>query len=257
MNKVRTVPLALIRDTRYSRVLNYPATDAAEVDARLRELAAIGVTALRFSGSSLIEGIDILGKGCVGLVTQAVCEGGLVALKIRRADADRPSMEEEARLLRVANSVNVGPGLISATRNFLVMEMFDGLPLFRWANGPPRRHSLVRRVLSDLLQSCFRLDAIGLDHGELSHAPRNVLVGAGGRTCIVDFETASMVRRVANVTSLLQYFLFGSISGSLQIEGWTRRRRDILRSLTKYKHGSSLESYQHVLRALRLGDYAA
>jgi len=252
LDKVRTIPLSVIRETRYSRVVNYPAQDGTEADARLRELAAIGVTAIRFAGPTLLEGLEILGKGCVGLVTQAICDEQLVALKIRRADADRPSMDEEARLLRVANSVGVGPELVSATRNFLVMEMFDGLPLFKWANGPRKGRRLLRQVLSNLLGSCFKLDAVGLDHGELSHAPRNVLVGANGGTCIVDFESASTARRVANVTSLLQYFLFGSISHALETQRMFPRKQDILRALARYKHSGSLESYLQLVRELGL-----
>jgi putative serine/threonine protein kinase len=164
-------------------------------------------------------------------------------------------MHEEARLLRFANSVGVGPGLITATKNFLVMELFDGLPLFRWANGPGREDKRVRAVLSNLLDSCFRLDSIGLDHGELSRAPKNVLVGRDGAACIVDFESASMVRRVANVTSLLQYFLFGSISKTRALRGLFPGRRRILSALTEYKHEGSVESYVCLLKTLGLKDY--
>jgi putative serine/threonine protein kinase len=244
-----------MQGTRYSKILTYPSADSAELETRLRELAAIGVSAIRFVGSSMLDGLEILGKGCVGLVTEAILEGELVALKVRRLDADRPSMHEEARLLRLANSVNVGPRLITATKNFLVMELFDGVPLFRWANVPRRRDRPVREVLSSLLDACFRLDAIGLDHGELSHAPKNVLVGADGQACIVDFESASMVRRVANVTSLLQYFLFGSISKTLPISSMFPQRRKILRALSQYKHDGSIESYRNLLQTLRLKDY--
>jgi len=154
----------------------------------VRELCAAGVTSLRFSGSTLIDGVPVLGKGCVGIVTLAELDGITVALKIRRDDADRPSMTNEGRLLRLANSVNVGPHLITATRNFLAMEVFNGLPLFKWAETRPASNMRgVKEVLETLLYSCFRLDAVGLDHGELSHAPKNVLVSPRGEGCIVDF----------------------------------------------------------------------
>jgi len=237
------------------KVLNYPASDDSELGVRLGELAAVGVTAIRFVGPSMIDGIQILGKGCVGLVTQAVFERRLVALKIRRSDADRPSMHEEARLLRLANSVNVGPRLITATKNFLVMELFSGLPLFRWASDGLKSSKSVKVVLSRLLDSCFKLDGIGLDHGELSHAPKNVLVGPNAGVCIVDFESASMVRRVANVTSLLQYFLFGSVSRTLDVSRLFPRRRNVVRALSQYKHQGSVESYSRLLETLRLKDY--
>jgi len=248
------MPLSEIQGTRYAKILNYPAAGDAELDGRLRELRGIGVTAIRFSGPSKIEGIDILGKGCVGLVAEAILQGKPVALKIRRSDANRPSMYEEARLLRLANSVSVGPMLITATRNYLVMEVFSGLPLFKWAAGPRSTNSL-RLVLSRLLDSCFRLDVIGLDHGEISHAPKNVLVGKNQRTCIVDFESASMVRRVANVTSLMQYFLFGSISKTLRISRIIPHRRDVIHALSSYKYEGTLQRYRSLLETLGLKDY--
>ena len=111
----------------------------------------MGVSAMGFKGHTLIDGVPVLGKGCVGIVTQAIVGGELAAVKIRRLDADRPSMQEEARLLRLANAVGVGPQLMSATRNFLVMKLFPGVPLFRWAeNGNPTRAE-VKRVLGSLL----------------------------------------------------------------------------------------------------------
>ncbi len=101
--------------TAYSRILTYPRSDPNEAVSRVRELSAAGVTALRFSGVTLIDGIPVLGKGCVGVVTQGILDGEPIALKIRRLDADRTTMKDEGRLLRLANSVNVGPRLALAT----------------------------------------------------------------------------------------------------------------------------------------------
>jgi predicted Ser/Thr protein kinase len=91
-----------------------------------------------------------------------------------------------------------------------------------------------------------------LDHGELSHAPKNVLVGDEGQTCIVDFESASMVRRVANVTSLLQYFMFGRISRSLRTSRIFHEKRRIINDLSRYKSEGSIDSYRHLLQTLNL-----
>jgi len=203
----------------------------------------------------MVDGLPVLGKGCVGIVTRALLDNKPVALKIRRGDADRATMVDEGRLLRLANSVGVGPGLISATKNFLVMEFFDGLPLFRWVDRLSTRNgSRVRSVLNQLLADCFRLDAIGLDHGELSHAPRNVLVNRSGRACVVDFESASTTRRVANVTSLLQYFLFGKISRRIRAVRKFPDRRTVVRLLSGYKAEQSVESFQALLRLLDLDE---
>ncbi|MGP8068849.1 MAG: serine/threonine protein kinase [Candidatus Bathyarchaeia archaeon] len=252
MNKNREIKLKELSDTRYSRILTYPTSDPGQADARIKELAAIGVTAICFNGATLIDGIPILGKGCVGIVTQAIIDGALVALKIRRLDADRPSMSEEARLLRLANAVNVGPRLITATRNLIAMELFDGAPLFKWAEASSHTERDLKQVMAGLLDACFRLDLVGLDHGELSHAPKNVLVGDERQTCIVDFESASMVRRVANVTSLLQYFMFGRISRSLQTSRIFHEKRKIINALSRYKAEGSIENYRDILQTIHL-----
>lgn len=248
------IAVTKVLGTRYSRILTYPVSDEAKARDRIRELSATGVTSLRFTGSTLIDGIPVLGKGCVGIVTLAELDGVEVALKIRRDDADRPSMANEGRLLRLANSVDVGPRLITATRTFLAMEFFKGVPLFRWAEGQtPGDATAVKEVLDNLLRSCFRLDAVGLDHGELSHAPKNVLVNERGVGCIVDFESASTVRRVANVTSLLQYFLFGRISRTMRASKIFPKKRPILKTLTQYKQEPSVENFKSILEVLGLG----
>jgi putative serine/threonine protein kinase len=252
LNKGREIKLKELSGTRFARILTYPTSNPGLADAKVKELSAIGVTAICFNGSALIDGVPILGKGCVGIVTQAIIDGASVALKMRRLDADRPSMSEEARFLRLANAVNVGPRLITATRNLIAMELFDGTPLFKWAEVSAHSQRDLKHIMSDLLDACFRLDVVGLDHGELSHAPKNVLVGDEGQTCIVDFESASMVRRVANVTSLLQYFMFGRISKSLHTSRIFDEKRRILKALSRYKGEGSIENYRNLLQTLNL-----
>lgn len=252
MLKPQELQTSALLDTKYSRFITYPMMEAEEeARSRVQELSSIGISKLRFEGSTLLDGVPVLGKGCVGLVVHATLGKVPVALKIRRMDADRPSFFEEGRLLRLANSVDVGPRLITVTRNFLVMELISGLPLFRWVERKNSR-SQVRGVLRGLLEDCFKLDMIGLDHGELSHAPRNVLVDSKGRWCIVDFESASTSRRVANVTSLIQYFLFGQLASKLGGRLY-RSRRTVLRTLTEYKQDGSVEGFQSILETLGLG----
>jgi putative serine/threonine protein kinase len=250
MPEPNELKLATILGTKYSRFITYPSKTEEEARSRVEELSTIGISNIRFVGSTLVGGIPVLGKGCVGIVVQATLDRVPVALKVRRMDADRPSLFEEGRLLRLANSVDVGPRLLAVTRNFLAMELIGGLPLFRWVDRAGKR-SQVMGVLSGLLEDCFKLDAIGLDHGELSHAPRNVLVNSRGKGCIVDFESASTSRRVANVTSLIQYFLFGQLAKKFGSRLYGNRRA-VLKTLSIYKHAGSVSSFRAVLETLGL-----
>jgi putative serine/threonine protein kinase len=245
------VPLSrkLVEPDDLAAILCYPRPEAREVEARMHELASIGVDALELSGTHQIGHARVLGKGCVGIVAKALMHGKPVALKIRRVDADRRDMNHEADMLRLANSVDVGPRLIAQSDNFLVMELINGLPLNRWVTMLPRTgcKRRVRRLIGNLLDDCCSLDRISLDHGELSEAPKNVLVDENGVPRIVDFESASDKRRPSNVTSIAQYLLIGGGAAKhvRAILGW-RRKASLICALREYKHHPDDQTFQRI-----------
>jgi putative serine/threonine protein kinase len=245
------IGLSTILGTRYSRFITYPDGEAEkEAAQRIRVLSNIGISSLQFSGSTYVDGIPVLGKGCAGIVIQANLNNVPVALKIRRLDSDRAGLLDEGRLLHLANSVNVGPRLLAVSRDFLLMELIDGLPLFKWMARSHKKPK-IQKILRDLLFACFKLDAIGLDHGELSHAPRNVLVSSRNKPCIVDFESASTNRRVSNVTALIQYFLFGQLAKAMGTKLY-RNRKTVLKTLSEYKLDGSVSNFYKILDTLAL-----
>jgi predicted Ser/Thr protein kinase len=152
-------------------------------------------------------------------------------------------------MLRLANSIRAGPELLAESKNFLVMEFIEGLTLGRWLQLVPIRGSKrrVRKLIAALLDDCFRLDQIHLDHGELSSAPKNVLVDGAGIPRIVDFESASDKRRPSNVTSIAQYLLLGDGPANRlrSILGW-RRRKSLIHALRDYKGNLGARSYEKI-----------
>src|SRR5205807_1657040 len=89
----------------------------------------------------------------------------------------------------------------------LEMQFLDGqrLPLWLSSLKGRGRKARVKATVKTLLVQCVRLDAYGLDHGELSRAHKNVLISKGDHPWILDYESASLMRRVNNFTSLAQY----------------------------------------------------
>lgn len=233
----------------FATVLCYPRPEPRELAARILELASVGVDAIDLTGPQLIGRAGVLGKGCVGIVVKALMHGRTVALKVRRTDADRRDMLHEANMLRLANSVGVGPKLLAQSENFLVMELINGLPLHRWVALLPKRgcKRRVRKILTRLLDDCFSLDQIHLDHGELSEAPKNVIVDEKGNPRIVDFETASDKRRVSNVTSIAQYLLIGGGPATLlrRTLRW-RKRTSLIRALQDYKRNPDTDRFRRI-----------
>lgn len=235
----------------YATIMCYPRYEKKELERRLRELEKLEITELEFVGQKQLLNTHVLGKGCVGLVVLAYGKAGKVALKIRRIDADRASMLREARLLRKANTVQVGPQLLGATRNFLAMQFIEGTLLPQWLEKGIGKTQL-KTVLRDLLEQCWRLDKVRLDHGELSHAPKHIIIDRKDRAVIVDFETSSAKRKPSNVTSMSQFLFMSAISPTIKGELGIKDTENIVDSLRLYKHDMNRENFLQVLKSCGL-----
>ena len=250
MKTPHTVLTENLREETYASVLCYPKASEAELESRLEELRDHGVEAVEFAGEASAFNIPVLGKGFVGIVVAAHLNGQRVALKIRRVDATRLGLEHEAQMLAKANAVQVGPKLIGVSRNFLAMQLIDGATLPEWLNSHKKK-AHVRSVLNDVLEQCWRLDSAGLDHGELSKAPKHILVDKHRKPWIVDFESASVNRKPANVTSVCQ-FLFtsgGGVSRAVAEVLGERKREEIISALRCYKKDRTRGNFSRVVQA--------
>jgi putative serine/threonine protein kinase len=246
------LPLTKLSEEPYASIICYPKSSTAKLNRRLKELQRLGVGYLEFCGDKQVLNLHVLGKGCVGIVAVAYVGGKKVALKIRRVDADRSRMQREAALLRKANSVGVGPKLLAVSRNFLAMQFVDGCLLPEWL-GKCQGKEKTRRALRSVLEQCWRLDEAGLDHGELSHAPKHVIVDRKAEPFIVDFETASVKRRPSNVTSICQFLFMGSetakkVGEKLGARDW----KAIVATLRRYKTNRSNENFMRILEVCGL-----
>ena len=244
------VPVNQLIQEPYASVLCFPKPNEAEVQNRLEELNNHDVSALEFSGTASVFGVavPVLGKGFVGIVVIAHLNGQKVAVKIRRTDADRADLLHEAAMLSKANSVDVGPKLIGASKNFLLMQLIDGDLLPNWLKTNKDKVA-VKKVLGQVLEQCYNLDQVGLDHGELSKAPKHLLVDKGEKIFIVDFETASLERRVANVTAVCQY-LFGGNSSAAKILDeifGEKKRLELIDVLKVYKKNKNRDNFEGLL----------
>jgi putative serine/threonine protein kinase len=250
--KTATVPIGQLRQEPYATVLCFPKPDETELLSRIAELQSHGVEALEFVGKATVFGspVPVVGKGFVGIVVVAHRAGERLAIKIRRLDADRADLIHEAELLSKANNASVGPKFAAVSKNFLVMQLIEGDLLPDWIaqNKEPVR---IKAVLSQILRQCYQLDQAGLDHGELAKAPKHVIIDHQDKPWIVDFETASLARKTANV-SAISHFLFnspGEVAQTIaQILG-ERNKEKIITTLREYRKSRTEESFEAVLQA--------
>ena len=246
----RLVNVNELIDEPYSTVLGYPRCSREELASRVKELESIHVNGLIFDGDSMIGKLKVLGKGCVSVVVKAVIDNEIIALKIRRLDANRESMEREAGFLNIANSVDVGPKLLAKSKNFLTMHLALGSKMEDWIKQDLNSQQ-IRSITLQILNQCFRLDSINLDHGELSNLNKHVIVSENAT--IIDFESASTQRRVSNVTAAAQCLFIGSaiarrVRSVLRIDATD----EIIQSLKKYKNDVSKENLESLINVLKL-----
>lgn len=243
-----TVPTENLKDEPFASVLCYPKASEAELQKRLKELREHNIKAVEFTGKASVLNLPVLGKGFVGIVVAAYLNEQRVALKIRRVDADRLGLQHEAQMLAKANVVEIGPKLGAVSNNFLLMQLIDGALLPEWLITHKKK-AHVRRALNDVLEQCWKLDIAGLDHGELSKATKHIIVDKQHKPWIVDFETASVNRRTANVTSACQFLFIsgGGVAKAVADVLGERKREKIIQNLKLYKNDRTRENFKRVM----------
>ena len=237
----------------WNAILAYPRGDSKTCKSRIKELKKLTIKQVELSGDVKIGNIRVLGKGCTSIVVKATLGGKNVALKIRRTDSNRPSVIREVELQKLANKAGVGPTVFASSRNVVAMQLADGTDILSWVRNLKGKEStavLKNRIL-DLLQQCFSLDSIGLDHGELSNLRKHVIIG--DKATLLDFETASLTRRVANITATSQYlFIGGPAAPAIRRKLRLTDVSGIIAVMRNYKNDRSEKSFNRILSKLKL-----
>jgi putative serine/threonine protein kinase len=237
-----------IRSPKLLSLITYPHYSESEYKDRIIEMESLGITSIILGGKTIVNSAPIAGKGGVGIVVKSKAGSKVCALKIRRTDADRNTMDNEARFHKMANSAGVGPILQGHTKNLIAMEFVTGQSIIDWAGNKATRRKMCT-VATAILEQCFSLDVAGLDHGELSRLTRHVIVS--DRPSIIDFESASTTRKTCNVTAATQsIFLYGIVANKLRMILGNIDREKVIHALRTYKKIHTRANFDAVLDSL-------
>jgi len=236
-----------------SNIWVYPRGTKTQIKSRIKELQGLGIDSISLQGELKMGTVNVLGKGYVGIVVLGKLGRKKVAVKIRRNDSPRKNLKKEAQLLQITNRYHVGPKLVTYSKNFLVIEYLEGEKIGKYIDDLGGRGNItnLKAIIKKVLEDCYRLDSIGLDHGELSRMPKHVIVG--NKITIIDFESSSTKRRVSNVTSATQAFYIGSrISKTVSRIYKTPRKDKIISILRNYKQNQNRKNFENLLNVLKL-----
>jgi putative serine/threonine protein kinase len=216
-------------------LITYPLFDHNTFESRMRELLSLDICSIFSFGKVQLHNIFILGKGSVGLVTLVKNRRKFFVLKIRRTDANRINMYDEVVYQSLANSIGIGPFLVNYSENFILMEFVR-----------------ILKCTISILEQCFLLDCLKLDHGQLNRTDRHIIISKEGNPTILDFETSSTRRRPSNVTSISQgIFLHGPIFSRLKGTIDNDRSHSI-RCIKDYKMDMRREKFEKILSLFRI-----
>jgi putative serine/threonine protein kinase len=241
-------------DEPYSKILGYPKATTRQISSRIKELEKLKIKSISFTGPTTLGKLAILGKGYVGVVVLAKKGNKQVALKIRRTDSQRKNMKNESILLKLVNTIDVGPKIFDNSKNFLVMEYLEGEKISNWVNSLQGIGSTkkFKTTVKKILEDCYKLDNLGLDHGELSNVSKHVIVGKIKST-LIDFESSSTKRIPSNVTSITQAFFIGSGIAKKAQKIYKNPSKDkIIEVLQRYKKEKTSENFEKLLKILKL-----
>ena len=230
--------------------LAYPTRTADYANEILKELEKLGVDSV-YLNTEPKPSLKFIGKGYRGIILKASWNSLTVAVKILRVDSGVPDLTKEAEMMKLANSIGIGPRLFDYSNHVILMEYVRGVDLDKWLNQLSYEDAdLLKKVLTSILTQARKLDSIHLDHGELSNARRHIIIEEDFHPVILDFGKASLSRKPKNFTSIISYLVFGphhmKISKMLGVS-------DISTQLLRvYKENPSNEVFNKIMTSLNL-----
>jgi len=182
-------------------------------------------------GRVSIGRFKVLGKGHAGVVLLARHSSlGVVAVKVRRLDSKRESLELEGEFMSEASKLGVAPRVYVYDKDVVVREYVDGVELGEAINFEKLDYSSIK-LLIELIFSALILDIAGIDLVELANPSGQVIVTRDDRLFFVDFESAKRRANATNVNKILSYI----IRGLLRTDR-ARTSKDLIAELAAIAH---------------------
>jgi len=177
---------------------------------RIRELKDLGVTGVINYGPVSIGKFKVLGKGHAAIVSLAAHKSmGVVALKIRRSDSKRDSLENEAFILKILSETGYVPKLFLYSKNFIVREFIEGLLLKDFLEKYRDNHQMIRDLAENLVRSAWKIDSFNVDIEEISRPDKQIIIKNNDLLKIyyIDLESAKTNDHPANLNRIISFLI--------------------------------------------------
>ena len=219
------------------KVLCYPSGDSRCCYDRLEELSRLSITTVYSFGDVQIEkGVWVIGKGHAAIVALAQHSlYGPIALKIRRVDSKRDSLEEEGMLLETISRLGYAPKPISYSKNFIAREYIDGPTLEKvLKEGDAKK---IERAVVSLVKAAFAIDSIGIDMEEITNPAKQIAYHCNDleKLMFIDLESARLRPHPSNVTKIISFIIRTVSKNRVGTLDMSSKRIELIELAKRYK----------------------
>lgn len=164
-----------------------------------------------------ITNIKYFAKGRRGLVYRGVYKRKEVIIKIPNPESFAAStIAFEEKWLKKMNELHIGPHLMFAADNFLVMEYIEGDVILDYLKKATKKN--ITAVLNNLLKQMLLLDAKGVVKQEMTHPHKHIIV-CKNKPTLIDFERCRYSEKPRNVNQFLQFLTSYKVAEILKAKG--------------------------------------
>jgi putative serine/threonine protein kinase len=241
-------------DEYLSRIICFPRNNCDEYNYRINVLRKNGFEYIIEYGRSFL-GIKLLGKGYASIVVLAYNKYyGLGALKLRRIDSRRTTLEHEGMILDYLDKTLYVPQLYMWAKDFIFMEWLNPdkcLDLGSYFEEMIHKSKFdkLKIIIKRIILALYLIDRLGIDHGELNRPYNHIYICSDRFVKIIDWESSSY-RKPHNVTMFLS-FLFNRYKYKNVLKNIIgMSSEEIYEILRNYKKNYSIKTLIPILRSL-------
>ncbi|MEM0027657.1 MAG: hypothetical protein QXT53_07890 [Ignisphaera sp.] len=236
------------------KVLCYPSGDRRCCYNRLEELDKLGIANVyNFGDVQIGKNVWIVGKGHAAIVVLAQHRFyGLVALKIRRVDSKRDSLEGEAKIIEIAYRTGYAPRLMAYSRDIIVRQYIDGQSLGKVLKEGYIEN--IRTAVTSLVKAALELDKNNIDIIELANPVNQVIYICNNmeKPIFIDLETARLYPNPSNITRILSFILRSRIENKslISLLNIENKVNDLTELGKQYKKASNTREKENIVNKL-------
>ncbi len=190
-----------------------------------------------------VSNIEYYTKGKRGLLYKGILSTGKnkgkeVLIKIQNPETKAENViEHEARYLDLVNKKGIGPKLIEASKNYLIMEFIKGDFINDYILKNKKDKKIIKSIVKDVFEQMYKLDKLGITKQEMHHPFKHIIIKEDLTPVLVDFERCSKGEKPKNVTQFMQFVI-----------GLNLARKDKLIKLAEiYKKNPTQQNFQKIL----------